>query len=129
MKWKTLTEDAFPHITEKKNIVDDCTIKFATFTAHTITYRSKAVYIIAIDREHIPTAYCNCCEPMIDDKHFIRMFHAEHTVTIDTETKEIKQETKSFYTPDGKDDITIFIDDENIRYCKYKMVEIEDITD
>lgn len=66
---------------------------------------------------------------MISSNYAVRMFQAEHTVTIDDKTGEVKSEKKEFYSADSEDYMDISIDDENIEYCRYKVVETEDILD
>lgn len=123
MKWQTLTKDVFPDIMEKENITFEWTLGAFTVT----TYKSKRAYIIAMDNEHMPDDNCNCNVPVIDDKYIIRMFTAEHTVYTDIETGEIKRERKEFHSPDCGDGMTISINDKNLKYCKYKTVELESI--
>lgn len=129
MKWKTLTKDAFPDIMKKKNIVQDYTKEFRSFTTRTITYRSKKMYIIAMNLHHKPDVRFTCYAPMSDDgRYLLRMFYAYHIITIDDEGNVIK-ERKEFYSPDSDGYMYITVDDENLEYCKYKTVKIGSIDD
>lgn len=124
--WQKLTKEAFPKdIVKEENIT--CTDTNNRLHTHTIYYTSKKVYIIAIDVNH-ETAYCSCYKTMIDNNHFICMFQAEQRVTIDDETGKVTEE-KYFIFQDNEDYTEISVDDENIEYCRYKVVELEDITD
>ena len=127
MKWKTLTKDAFPDIMKKENIdfeyIDD------TAKRHYIRYRSKAIYIIAIDINHMPNRGYSFRHPKIDDNHFIHMFKATHCVIIDDKTSRVVEEQKTFDDIDSEDCMVIALNDRNLEYCRYKKVEMEDITD
>lgn len=124
--WRKLTKESFPDIVKEENIVYTDTNE--RYKRHSITYVGKSVYIIAIDVNHVP-AWCNCYRTMIDDTHFICMFQAENTVTIDDETGKVMTEEKSFYSEDSEDYTDISVDDENLEYCRYKVMELEAISD
>lgn len=130
MKWKTLTRNSFPDIMKKKYIVQDDTKAFRTFDTHIIKYRSKKMYIIAIDCEHMPktckTVYTGTIRTD-DGKHLFRMFYAEHTIVINEQEGYVITERKQFCSPDSDDDTYITVDDENLEYCKYKTVKIGNI--
>ena len=111
--WQKLTKEAFPDIMKKENIVFED--KFKTDNTCTIYYRSKEMYIIAMNINHMIDTGCYYWGPMISSNYAVRMFHAEHSVT--------------FYSADSEDGMTISIDDENLEDCRYKAVETEDITD
>lgn len=117
-EWKTLTEDAFPKTAEEVYItyVDE----------NTTVYRSNDAYVIAIDREHMPEKRKNTWKPTEFDegRYIIRVFYAKHIVYTDPETGAITHEVKAFYSTDR---MTISIDDENIKYCKYKKLETESL--
>lgn len=125
--WQKLTKEAFPDITKKENIVFED--KFKTDNTRTIYYRSKEMYIIAMDINHMIDTGCYYWGPMISKKYAVRMFHAEHSVTFDNKTGKVISEKKDFYSADSEDGMTISIDDENLEYCRYKAVETQDILD
>lgn len=125
--WKTLTRESFPDIMKKENIVFEDTNK--RFNTRTITYRSKEMYIIAMNISHMIDTSCCYYGPTISKKYAVRMFQAEHTVKIDDKTGKVISEKKEFYSADSEDYMDISIDDENLTYCKYKVVETEDILD
>lgn len=128
MKWKTLTKDEFPDIITKENIVYEDTFRCKTKTYHAVTYRSHDIYIIAMDISHMPDVLCSYHSPKLDDRHFFRMFQAEHHVVMD-ETGRITEEKKKFIDTDSEDCLIISLHDENLRYCKYKMMELESLAD
>lgn len=123
--WQKLTKEAFPDITKKENIVFED--KFKTDNTRTLYYRSKEMYIIAMNINHMIDTGCYYWGPMISSNYAVRMFHAEHSVTFDNKTGKIINEKKEFYSADSEDGMTISIDDENLEYCRYKAVETEDI--
>lgn len=125
--WQKLTKEAFPDITKKENIVFED--KFKTDNTRTIYYRSKEMYIIAMNINHMIDTGCYYWGPMISKKYAVRMFHAEHSVTFDNKTGKVISEKKDFYSADSEDGMTISIDDENLTYCQYKVVETQDILD
>lgn len=125
--WQKLTKEAFPDITKKENIVFED--KFKTDNTRTIYYRSKEMYIIAMNINHMIDTGCYYWGPMISKKYAVRMFHAEHSVTFDNKTGKVISEKKEFYSADSEDGMTISINDKNLEYCRYKAVETEDITD
>ena len=128
MKWQKLSKEAFP-----KDIMKEENIKYTDINdrllTRTIYYRSKKVYIIAVDINHEPESYCCAYRPMIDKTHFMHTCFADCRVTINTATGEVRSEEKEFYFEDGDGWMRIPVDDENIGYCRYKMVELEAITD
>lgn len=83
----------FPQIAVPENIT------YADKLTGTVAYRSNAVYIIAIDRDHMPDILCSYHSPKLDDKHFFRMFQAEHYIVMD-ETGRITEEQKKFIDTD-----------------------------
>lgn len=119
-EWKTLTPDAFPQTAEE--------VYITRVHGGTTVYRSNDVYIIAIDREHMPETCDNVWEPVMgldDGKYIIRVFYAEHTVWTDPETGAITNEEKAFYsTGDG---MAIVIDHPDMKYCKYRRLETESL--
>ena len=130
MKWKKLSEKAFPDdVVKAKNFeftdIDD------DFHTHTDYYQDKRLYIIAMDTHHMPQkGNCHHCQKKtIDDRYMVCIFHAKRVVTTDDITGKIIREKKYFDYGDKDGWMRIPVDDENIGYCKYKMVEIEDITD
>lgn len=125
--WQKLTKEAFPDIAKKENIVFED--KFKTDNTRTIYYRSKEMYIIAMNINHMIDTGCYYWGPMISKKYAVRMFHAEHSVTFDNKTGKVISEKKDFYSADSEDGMTISIDDENLTYCQYKVVETQDILD
>lgn len=125
MKWAKLTKDIFPDIMKKENIDFEFTDDKAK--RHEIRYRSKAIYIIAIDINHMPDVGYSFRDPKIDDNHFIHMFKATHLITIDDETGSIVEEKKTFNDIDSEDCMVIKLNDRNLEYCQYKMVEMEEL--
>lgn len=124
--WQKLTKNIFPDdIMKEENIT--CQYADSRLNTHTIYYTSKKVYVIAIDINHEP-AYCSCYKTMIDDTHYICMFQAEDRVTINDETGKVTEE-KYFTFQDNEDYTNISVDDENLEYCQYKVIETEDILD
>lgn len=103
--WKKMNKEDFPDIAKEENIVSDY---IDESNIHVIKYRSKEMYIIAMS-----------------------MFQAEHTIKIDNKYDEIISEEKKFTSAwdDSMDYMEISVDDKNLTYCQYKVVETEDIVD
>lgn len=119
--WKKLTKDAFPKgIKKDENIA--CTIANPRLHTYTIYYRSRQMYIIAIDNNHKP-AHCRYHKTMVHDNCFFCIFQAEQRVHVNEETGEITEKKYFIF----EDYIEIPVDDENLEYCRYKV--LEDILD
>ena len=119
-EWGTLTPDVFPKIAVPENIA------YTDKLTGTVAYRSNAIYIIAIDKNHMPETCDNVWEPVgsLDDgQYIVRVFYAEHTIWTD-ETGRIENEEKAFYSTDG---MVIPIDDKDMKYCMYKKVKMTDL--
>ena len=136
MKWTKLTKDAYPDIVKEENIICEDTHEtlimddgiLRNIYMHTVTFKDKAIYIIAIDENHMPDSY-ECWErKMIDNTHFVNMHYAYHTIQTNAETGEVLCEFKQFDASDTGH-MAISVDDENIGYCRYKKVEMEAITE
>lgn len=129
MKWQKLTKDVFPDITKKEYLVSDETYTYGTREERIIIWKSKNIYIIAMNIDHMPDVEYAWRKTKLDNKHFFRTFQAEHKIVINTKTGEITREEKQFVDRDTDDFARISINDKNLEYCRYKMMELEDITD
>lgn len=109
-EWKPLTADIFPKNAEN-------------------VYRSNDACIIAIDRDHMYKIRRSNWKPTALDydshsQYVFRVFYAEHTVHTDHDTDKSKDIAKTFYSTDG---MSISIDDEAMKYCKYHRLETESL--
>ena len=127
--WKKMNKEDFPDIAKEENIVSDY---IDESNIHVIKYRSKEMYIIAMNiTSHMVDTDCLYWGQMISDNYAVRMFQAEHTIKIDNKYDEIISEEKKFTSAwdDSMDYMEISVDDKNLTYCQYKVVETEDIVD
>lgn len=119
---KPLTADTFPKNAEEV---------YSTYENDKgdIVYRSNDACVIAIERDHMYKVRRSNWKPTALDydshsQYIFRVFYAEYTVHTDPDTGKSKDIEKTFYSTDG---MSISIDDENIKYCKYHRLETENL--